>query len=91
MDERERRLIKSLTSLLLFNILLIPIAWASIISLLWLLALLGIEIMRMEERLDSNKLDCIKHRNEEFVGVAESPSITFSRVNEFEAGASYRR
>lgn len=28
---------------------------------------------------------------EEFVGVAESPSKTFSRVNQFEVGASYRR
>lgn len=27
----------------------------------------------------------------EIVGVAESPSKTFPRVNEFEAGASYRR
>lgn len=50
MDERERRLIKSLTSLLLFNILLIPIAWTSTITLLWLLVLLGFEIKRMEER-----------------------------------------
>lgn len=28
---------------------------------------------------------------DEFVGVAESPSKTFPRVNEFETGASYRR
>ena len=27
----------------------------------------------------------------EIVGVAESPSKTFSRVNDFEVGASYRR
>ena len=27
----------------------------------------------------------------EIVGVAESPSKTFPRVNEFEVGASYRR
>lgn len=28
---------------------------------------------------------------EKIVGVAESPSKTFSRVNDFEVGASYRR
>lgn len=112
MDERERRLIKTFTSLLLFNILLIPIAWASIISILWLLILLECEIMRMKERrvtkyiwyykgrfrqmsLDFNRSIELENTGtnsaEEFVGVAESPSKTFPRVNEFETGASYRR
>lgn len=109
MNKNDRKLIISLTSLFLFNILLLPFAWISISSLLWLFILIGNEIKRMknermikyvwyykgrfrQELLDFNKLDCIlTHRNEEFVGVAESPSKTFPRVNEFETGASYRR
>ena len=41
---------------------------------------------------DANKDTCVKVKQvEDFVGVAETPSKTFPRVNEFEAGASYRR
>ena len=42
-----------------------------------------------------NLLDCadvkVKNGNKEYIGVKQSPKVTFPRVNEFDEGSSYRR